>query len=350
MEYEVADVLVSRSPMLNIEKYHLLYDLESGKKTIEEILEEESGFREAIAVSSPSLQKMIEQNHILSEQKKAIAKYIIRASMRPSPYGLFSGISNCKFGEKTNIIRFPSNSRQVRKDEKDYFTYGNFNMGFAHGVIGIYNILSKGEKHGFHSSEYDRAINIIKNLYIEKINIEIEGVVYWPGQIGTNDFLVLDTESCKFNTRQSWCYGSIGVSSSLLCISKWKEDKEIFQFSIENLKAIAEMDNKQYQIISPILCHGYAGNMTIFNLAYHSSEEKLFFKRCCTLCDRIIGMYEPRSKYGFYNARYNEKESFETIIQEDSFSFIEGTVGILLALVDLLVFDKLNIRKHLLLE
>ncbi|WP_322923287.1 lantibiotic dehydratase [Paenibacillus campi] len=63
--------------------------------------------REAIAVSSPSLYKHFMKNKLDHKQKKklenSIFKYVNRISTRPTPFGLFAGVTIGEFGDQTQL-------------------------------------------------------------------------------------------------------------------------------------------------------------------------------------------------------------------------------------------------------
>jgi len=93
------------------------------------------GVKEAIYLASPSLLERITQwieKPYAKQSKKvshALIKYMIRMSSRPTPFGLFSGLSKGGITETTNLIvgNYEEDSRKTRLDVfylnalKDYF-------------------------------------------------------------------------------------------------------------------------------------------------------------------------------------------------------------------------------------
>lgn len=105
MKYTVDDVVIMRTPIQCIGKYDLINDLEKGNISITDILSQNPQFEEAVAVSSLDLIYNIIDKKIDKKQEEAIINYFIRSVVRSTPYGLFSGIGNCKFGANTDVMR-----------------------------------------------------------------------------------------------------------------------------------------------------------------------------------------------------------------------------------------------------
>lgn len=123
MKYTVDDVLVMRTPILSARRYELLNDLEKCKINTTEILSILPELKEAVAVSSLDLISTIMDEKIDKKQEDAIINYFIRAVARSTPYGLFSGIGNCKFGASTDIMRVGegSSAQKYCKVDMEWF-------------------------------------------------------------------------------------------------------------------------------------------------------------------------------------------------------------------------------------
>ncbi|PAJ72841.1 lantibiotic dehydratase [Pseudoalteromonas sp. NBT06-2] len=124
------DFFVIRTPRLPIDNLKLLG---TSKKQTQKVLEDwikDPQIQEALYLASPSLLERIELSHKNKKDNKngivkksdikqakklelALLKYMIRMCSRPTPFGLFSGISMGKITDETRII-----SRDLSKDSR----------------------------------------------------------------------------------------------------------------------------------------------------------------------------------------------------------------------------------------
>lgn len=108
MQYKCSDLFMIRVPSFPV---NVIDDLEKVDDwSAKELLSSKYNsdvFKEAVEVSSPSLLESMEKlSNSLKKQRKlsmSMLKYLDRASTRPTPYGMFAGVSLGKFGEKTDI-------------------------------------------------------------------------------------------------------------------------------------------------------------------------------------------------------------------------------------------------------
>lgn len=128
--YEASGFYMIRTPLLPIDKY--LHTFQDPTKL--DILIKESfnspELKESLAVSSNELMKAIDKNNIDADTKSSkqilssLIKYYIRLSTRPTPFGLFSGISIGQFGDSTDI-RVADLSRHTKRARPDMeWVYG----------------------------------------------------------------------------------------------------------------------------------------------------------------------------------------------------------------------------------
>ncbi len=236
----------------------------------------------------------------------------------------------------------------VREDEKITFPNGNFNFGVAHGLIGIGYTLSKAYSKNITVDGQAGAIKEILDIYKKYGAPNAEGIFLWPGQLKYEDFINDNVDIFRSN-RQSWCYGAIGISGVLYMISKMIDDNNTRSFALNNIRKIAGIDEARYQLNSPILCHGYAGALSIFLNIYKDVNDPIIYNRIVKLTETLLFMYIPSSKFGFQDVIYEDiGRTFKTK-HVDKNSFLEGTTGIILVLMSLLKKDT-YFQKHLLLE
>jgi len=126
MKYEVNDLVIMRGPLHNTNSFINLEKIIKDKNYIKDFLELNPEFKEAIAVSSLDLLKVINDGKIGFKQQEAIIKYFVRSIVRSAPFGLLSGIACCKFENETDI---------QRKSERKLNKYCTVDFEWFYGVI-----------------------------------------------------------------------------------------------------------------------------------------------------------------------------------------------------------------------
>lgn len=130
IKYNVCDFFMIRTPLMAINDYLVMFDdvslLDMNlKKAFDNPL-----LRETLAVSSKDLIDAIDKNDLdtrskASEQiRSSLVKYFIRLSTRPTPFGLFSGISMGHFGDSSNLIVSESQCHTKRARPDMEWLYG----------------------------------------------------------------------------------------------------------------------------------------------------------------------------------------------------------------------------------
>lgn len=111
-KYNACDFFITRIPLLPINNYFDVFS-ESSVTDIKNSLFslfQESFLNETLAIASKDLfeaiNKIDEIDHSKSSEQiiSTLVKYYIRLTTRPTPFGLFSGVSVGKFGDESNII------------------------------------------------------------------------------------------------------------------------------------------------------------------------------------------------------------------------------------------------------
>lgn len=112
MNYKACDFYVARTPLLPIEDYFRIFESGDPAKISSELFTrfKDPFLEETLAVSS---RESYEALHRLEDPGKSRAsdqmlstllKYYIRLTTRPTPYGLFSGVSLGTFGEENHLV------------------------------------------------------------------------------------------------------------------------------------------------------------------------------------------------------------------------------------------------------
>ncbi len=138
--YKTEDDFLLRRPLLSIDDAEYFnFKLEEQDKidAYIQLIRNSSTIMEAILVSSNSLYtSIINYNSSTPFKKKkdiliSTQKYVIRMSTRPTPYGLFSGISSCSFGNDCYIEQY-RNSNITKRARVD--------------MVWLYKLIEKLEK------------------------------------------------------------------------------------------------------------------------------------------------------------------------------------------------------------
>ena len=217
------------------------------------------------------------------------------------------------------------------KTEPLYEPYASYGEGYinytiSHGCGGILLFLVNAYRKGVIVNGQTEAIEDIVLEYL-RLNKSSNGV-WWSG--------ILSKEEYKKGVfpprgeRQSWCSGNISVLYAIYKASQlllWKDtERDIFQ----RIKQIILMPTEQYGLCSPIICHGYAGLLTIFRNLYDETADIDIYKRMCFFLDVVVSCFDLQNKYGFKNKKFSNSK---INISEDDNTFLNGAAGIIMELL-----------------
>lgn len=118
MPYKVGDNIAMRSTIQSVENLTHLFDFEDMVNFEKEILSRNKEFKELLSFLNLGLYRLC-QHKIDKKMADTILKYFIRSMIRLTLYGLFSGISDCSFAEKTELQR-KSMSKNLKSCKVDY--------------------------------------------------------------------------------------------------------------------------------------------------------------------------------------------------------------------------------------
>jgi len=112
VEYKACEFFVSRVPLLPVESYFDVFGNGDDNEVREKLfsLFKSADLEEALAVASLDSHQALARVSSTDSTKAAgqllstLIKYYIRLTTRPTPYGLFSGVSIGTFGEKSDMV------------------------------------------------------------------------------------------------------------------------------------------------------------------------------------------------------------------------------------------------------
>lgn len=234
--------------------------------------------------------------------------------------------------------------------EREYYTEGLFNYGLSHGASGILAALSLILINKIEVDGQREAIARLLDEYKRTQFKQKSGYSYWPEKIRKQEY----KSKCytKARTRASWCYGTPGIARSIYLGGKSISDQESISIAMNAFNDLCMMQDEDYMLISPIICHGYAGIVVSIDAMYLDTKESFLNIGRKKIFEQILKFYDIEAKYGFIHFEHNkfnlEKSNF--IRKIDSLSLIEGNIGIILSLLLILRSSKTNWQRHILIN
>ncbi|BFL48136.1 lanthionine synthetase LanC family protein [Lactonifactor longoviformis] len=241
------------------------------------------------------------------------------------------------FGNAAIENWFIKNDNIYDEELRKRFPRGLYNFSVSHGLIGPVFALAKASDITMPKHESLKVVKQALETYREFSCRNEDGVTFWPGQLDFNSYTAKRTDGS--NKRQSWCYGSIGITGALYTISKYINDKSLQEFAFLNSERIAGCSIDEYELESPIICHGYAGMLLILVKIYRDKKSELIYLQIIRVLQKMIELYNPGLGYGFRDVRWDMKKNKVQKSLVDDNSFLEGSLGIIIALLSLVKYD-----------
>ncbi len=189
---------------------------------------------------------------------------------------------------------------------------GCINYSVSHGMGGPLLTLSYAYWKGIRIEGLLEAIRSLIHEYKDSF-YRVNNVVYWPGRITFEQYINKENLP-HISNRMSWCYGSIGILRILYLSALYIEDHVLKEWAMRELINIAEVETEDYQIDSPIVCHGYAGVAAIMNEMYRDTQNLTFREKTYSLLD-IITNNLLDSETSKNLKRYNYLEGYSGVLQ-----------------------------------
>lgn len=220
-----------------------------------------------------------------------------------------------------------SNNNQMIDLDKTLFQDGSYNMGTAHGILGVIQVVSR---------IYNNHIYLEKSkkIIIKLVNIMIHFLTFKNGEIiipprATDKLEILDNDN--FLYQDGWCYGQLSIGLTLINIGKLLKITHYIdlgtQISNQSLKKIKTID--QY-LPSVILCHGKSGILMLLFYAINNQllEHQILEEQLLLITKKIIAQYNKDYILGFKDKEYDNNN----FVYFDKFNLLEGTIGVILIL------------------
>lgn len=232
---------------------------------------------------------------------------------------------------------------------KDRLNYpnGNINFGLAHGIAGPLVVLSKAYAKNIVVQGQLEAINNIINEY-KKTSYKVNDSTYWPSMLSPEAYWDGCESINQYRTRESWCYGPISIARALLIAGQAIQDEAVSRWAYSIIEQKSEFPIEDFLLVSPTVCHGYAGVLAILNSTNRMQTSAKLRQSLNRVNDKIQKSYDKNSKYGFWDIEIEIENNKEKIIREDRNTFLDGTAGIILTLLSYNNYGKNIIESKLL--
>lgn len=198
-----------------------------------------------------------------------------------------------------------------------------YNIALSHGMSSIAAILCRFHKKSFQRERVEGLLNGCINYILSQEVDPADWGCWFPSQSHENE------DSVKHTSRLGWCYGDLGVATTLwqaggtLGRTDWQyKALEVMRFS-----AGRRMPEEK-TIRDAGICHGSAGVAMIFNRMYNLTGDDLFRETHDYWINVTLQMARfPDGYAGYMMFRAKEEQQWEP-----SFNLLEGISGIGLVL------------------
>lgn len=218
-------------------------------------------------------------------------------------------------------------SRQNEPLYDFYKEYGEgyINYSLAHGSAGILAFLTNAYQKGIViQGQKDAMIRIVKEHF--RWN-ERTGGKCWAGIVSGDDYAG-DVRAYSVK-RQSWCSGNLSVLFLLYQAAKETGLEQEKNKAWMLLKKSANWEICEFHLLSPIICHGYAGLSALFRKLFEASKESCFLEMAVRLIKTVISQYDAKAPYGFRDETFPAGKVTKL---EDNNTFLNGAAGIVMEL------------------
>ena len=281
-------------------------------------------------------QNVMMKDYDLMEGFVGITQYILTYKMEDSEYrALLEKIADY-FVElsksRTTFDKCVPNwliraNHQFLEEEKKKFVNGNFNQGVSHGICGVLIILSKLYK-VLGNEEIKAGIrNLSEWFYTTRSSVN--HYYMWEKKLSWEQLFQDEEIQCSENQLNlSWCYGDLMIVYALLDAAVILENKELLTF-IDSCLSLYEKADIHNNLVSPSICHGYAGTILLIEKIRMLKGPKLLSALYQQLLNQLTDSYNPSYKFGYKDVEEYNGE----ILTMDKYCLLTGSTGIYLTLM-----------------
>lgn len=212
------------------------------------------------------------------------------------------------------ILRYHIRRQQFLAIERKTMKQGHINFGMAHGVAGPLVALAKAKRQGIQEMYLEEAIWKLFGLY-EELCVENNGIVRYPRRLPIDCYV--SKTSADLTENAGWCYGNLGIVRSLMKTAKYLRKPMEYAYYLDKLVDILAQPAKEYNLSSPIVCHGYGSVISIQKYAFLESQDE----RCLVNLERNVEITLKEHRKKMQDEGYRK-----------DFSLLNGSAGTILAL------------------
>lgn len=269
-----------------------------------------------------------------------IGRYILLTSTSKYTNELLCKINTCLINMLNEVYihdsKLPgwyiSNANLSSDLEKELYPKGNFNYSLAHGISGILSLLSLSYIKGIKVTGQKETINNMVSWILNLQNKDMYGP-YWEGRISLEDYMsntLIDSQP----KRESWCYGSPGISRAIYLGGKALNQDDVCEKSLEVFKTIFSRPRDLWALDSSSFCHGKAGFLQILIRMYKDTNDDIFKEPIGYLACEIIKQYDNSLAFGYHDIEPNSGIANKKQYVNKP-GLLEGAIGVALSLMSL---------------
>lgn len=199
-----------------------------------------------------------------------------------------------------------------RRDPRqvEQFPNGLLDCGMAHGAAGAVAFLAIALKSGFEVSGQRDVLKLMVD-WLQKWKHTDEWGPYWPEKIACEN----ENKNASVIPRAAWCYGNTGFGRALELSSQALGDAELHECASQALYSVFQRPG--WDLISPTLCHGYAGLLHVTVADEHRRG----------LVESIMSKMDTQVPFGI---RHTTRQN---TLGYDHCGFLDGAAGVGLELL-----------------
>ncbi|MCF6406644.1 lanthionine synthetase C family protein [Chitinophaga filiformis] len=198
-----------------------------------------------------------------------------------------------------------------------------FNMGLAHGVPAVISILGMIYQKGIAVAQTDDLIRKGISWLLKAENSPEEGLTaLYPVLTDVSHQALTGKQS-----RLGWCYGDLGIATTLLNAGIWLADNTYQEKALQIFHhTLAHRNIKNSNVHDACLCHGSAGIAHIYRRAWLQTKDPALLTGATYWLQEALQMNTHKDSPGGF--RFYAKDGYE-----NSYGILEGVAGIGLALM-----------------
>ncbi|GGM44062.1 hypothetical protein GCM10012275_13860 [Longimycelium tulufanense] len=206
------------------------------------------------------------------------------------------------------------------------YPQGYLNLGLAHGLAGVLAFLASALLVGVEFPRQRETVEHLATWLLAQRRPDRRGRLCWPRILSFGE--VTGVANTTPLTQLGWCYGSVGVANALRLAARALHRPEWMRDAITTMRDGFDVAGDLDHVRDAGICHGWAGLLCLVLRALDDVTEPqardALQELSTTLAERVLGQFEPDSRFGFRAVHGNE--------MYDDPGFALGAAGTALAL------------------